>query len=448
MKIIILLFVLISVALATDLPTQIHIALAGKDANGDPNGMAVSWNTKSKSATSTVKFGTISASYSSSTTGQSSSYYETFNHHVVLSNLQPDTQYFYVVGDETSGWSTEHTFHSAPTSSDLRNDFSFFVFGDLGQINGDATEKYIKSNADDVKLIWHAGDVGYADDAFLHLKCVLQFCYESAFDEYMTNIEEWASKVPYMVAPGNHEADCHDPACLISKDKREKLSNFTAYNNRFRMPSPESDGVMNMWYSFNYGNVHFISVNTETDYPGAPEETRYVLPCGGFGDQLTWLENDLKAATANRVQRPWILAAGHHPIYNGNSVDTHLQTAVEDLFYKYGVDVFFTGHVHSYERSYPVYKSNVEKSYENPTATTHILIGGPGNDEMRNTPGSSTLRGLLGSVGPWTVVQDDYYGIGKVTIIDDSNLKFEYIRTGTGEVFDSINLSRNRNVKQ
>lgn len=29
----------------------------------------------------------------------------------------------------------------------------------------------------------------------------------------------YASKVPYMVVPGNHEAECHSPACLFSKRK-------------------------------------------------------------------------------------------------------------------------------------------------------------------------------------------------------------------------------------
>lgn len=28
------------------------------------------------------------------------------------------------------------------------------------------------------------------------------------------------------------------------------------------MPSAESGGVMNMWYSFNYKNVHFVNINT------------------------------------------------------------------------------------------------------------------------------------------------------------------------------------------
>lgn len=55
-----------------------------------------------------------------------------------------------------------------------------------------------------------------------------------------------------------------------------------------------------MWYSFDYGNVHFISIDTETGYPGAAEEKIYVLPCGGFGDQMTWLEADLKKVGLGR----------------------------------------------------------------------------------------------------------------------------------------------------
>lgn len=161
------------------------------------------------------------------------------------------------------------------------------------------------------------------------------------------------------------------------------LSNFTAYNARFRMPSQESGGKMNMHYSFNYGNAHFISIDTETGFPGAPEEKRMVLPCGGFGDQLNWLEADLKAANENRAERPWIFVQGHHPMYQGSSINVELQTAMEDLFYKYGVDVFFTGHAHHYERNLPVYKGVTEPNYNTPRAPVHLLAGGAGCDEMK-----------------------------------------------------------------
>ena len=306
---------------------------------------------------------------------------------------------------------------------------------------------------DGAKLVWHGGDISYADDAFLHKGCATKFCYEEVWDNYMQSIETWASRVPYMVAPGNHEAECHSPACLASKERKEKLSNFTAYNTRFRMPSEESKAsALNMHFSFNYGPVHFISIDTETGYPGAAEETKYVLPCGGFSDQLSWLEQDLIEANANRAQRPWIFVQGHHPMYQGRSINEGFAASMEQLFYDYGVDIYFSGHVHSYERDYPVYQGIPEFSYDNPRATTYIMVGGAGNDEMRNlevedpSPKEGTRPGSWSRsdrTGPWTAVTDEnHLGVGRVDIIDESTLKFQYFRTTTGEMFDSVVLKR------
>jgi hypothetical protein len=433
---------------------QVHIALAGADSTGNPTGFAVSWQTPTDTPTSTVKYGTSAGNYEFSATGSSSAYYETFHHHVVLPKLEPDTTYYYIVGDDQGGYSSEFKTISVPTSTSLRGNFSFAVYADLGLVNGDSAIAFVKEMVDDgAKLVWHGGDISYADDAFLHKGCVSKFCYEEVWDNFMQSIEPWASTVPYMVTPGNHEAECHDPNCLASKEKRAKLSNFTAYNTRFRMPSEESNSAaLNMHYSFNYGNVHFISLDTETGFPGSAEETRYVLPCGGFADQLSWLEQDLIEANANRAERPWIFAQGHHPMYQGKSVNKDFAAAMEKLFYDYGVDVYFSGHVHSYERDYPVYQSEVETSYDNPRATTYVMIGGAGNDEMRNADVTdpSPKEGLRpGSwsksdgTGPWTAVTDtNHLGVGRVDIIDDNTLEFHYFRTTTGENFDSFTLRR------
>jgi hypothetical protein len=61
------------------------------------------------------------------------------------------------------------------------------------------------------------------------------------------------------------------------------------------------------------------------------------------------------------------------------TVNTKFQTAMEELFYKYGVDIYFCGHQHLYERQYPTYKGEIQqRSYDNPLATTHLVIGGAG----------------------------------------------------------------------
>ena len=43
------------------------------------------------------------------------------------------------------------------------------------------------------------------------------------------------------------------------------------------MPSRESFGSKNMWYSFNYGPVHFVNINTETDFPSAPNDAKNIF---------------------------------------------------------------------------------------------------------------------------------------------------------------------------
>jgi len=326
-------------------PFQIHLALAGRDGAGNSNGMSVMWNTKLKTESSIVKYGTVSGELTQTAEGSSSAYYITWNHVVTLKDLKPDTVYYYSAGSKNmvgtkDKWSKERSFRTAPLSENLREKWAFSFFADLGVVNGAATTDYVATmlpaspqaaQGEDVRLVWHAGDAGYADDSFTHFGCYLHFCYEEVLDDFMQkSSDSWAAQVPYMLTPGNHEADCHSPACLAVKERKEHMSNFTVYNERFRMPSQESNGTLNMHYSFNYGNVHFISIDTETGFPGAPLETKYVLPCGGFADQMAWIEKDLIAANTPeaRAAQPWIMVAGHRPMYDASDINEAFQTGM------------------------------------------------------------------------------------------------------------------------
>lgn len=450
--------------ISQNIPNQIHIALAGKNAYNIANTMTISWSTINNTQQHLVKYGIQSNNYTLISNGYSKQYYKTFHHHTILSaDIQPNTLYYYIVGDEIDGFSDEFTFVSPTTKQDPNQSSTFLVYGDLGVWYSDDTMAYINKevNSGEIDLILHAGDISYADDSFLHKSCKFKSCYESTWDEYMDLVEGWVSKVPYMTAPGNHEADCHDDECILDKIQGQKLSNFTAYNTRFRMPSEEcGSNALNMHYSFNYKNIHFIAIDSETGYPNAPLEHKYYLPCGGFTEQLTWLEKDLISANENRNERPWIFVYGHRPIYQGNNTDVNLQAAIEDLFYKYNVDIYFTGHVHSYERTWPTYKSKVlstdpNTAYVNPLSTIYLILGGAGNDEMSdaNIPELNRANdptGLFqyknwsnGDYGPWSASVDlHHFGIGKVNVINSTTLKFDYIQTSINKIYDSIIIQK------
>lgn len=162
------------------------------------------------------------------------------------------------------------------------------------------------------------------------------------------------------------------------------FSNFSNYRARFNMPG-NTDSLM---YSFNMGPVHFIGISTELYY-----FMNYGLK--PLVNQYEWLEKDLIEATKpenrfvvvvnrwNNINpscllirkiRPWIITFGHRPMYCSNDNDndcTHSETLIrvglpfthffglEELFYKYGVDVEIWAHEHSYERLWPIYDYKV-----------------------------------------------------------------------------------------
>ncbi|KAG7384776.1 hypothetical protein PHYPSEUDO_002229 [Phytophthora pseudosyringae] len=101
------------------------------------------------------------------------------------------------------------------------------VYGDLGP--GDQSKNtlaYVNSlTSDKVDLIYHIGDV---------------------YNKWMNSLTLTMSSMPYMVLVGNHEAECHSPACQVSPTKAKALGNYAAYNTRFKMPSKEVGGKLNM----------------------------------------------------------------------------------------------------------------------------------------------------------------------------------------------------------
>ncbi|KAJ8527468.1 hypothetical protein ON010_g14794 [Phytophthora cinnamomi] len=381
--------------------------------------------------------------------------YSLYSYHAIVTSLKPNTKYFFKVGSATSKKfrSAVSSFTTARKSGD-DSPFTVAVYGDMGaDANAVETNKYVNGLVDKVDFVYHLGDVSYADDAFLSAKTAFGFYYEQVYNKFMNSMTNIMRRMAYMVLVGNHEAECHSPSCLLSDSKLDQLGNYSAFNSRFRMPSNESGGVLNMWYSYEYASVHFTTVSSETDYPHAPSNayhTHHVY--GHFGDQLAWLEEDLKAADANRDNVPWLVVGMHRPMYTIRSCDAdgkpnndfealNVQEAFEALLIKYKVDLVLQGHVHAYERQYPVANGSavmhgVSKdatTYKNPQAPVYVISGSAGGPE-----------GLYKYKHPespkWHAVMDNKHYSVTLLSVSPTNLTLTTVESATGAVIDKFSV--------
>ena len=93
-------------------------------------------------------------------------------------------------------------------------------------------------------------------------------------------------------------------------------------------------------YSYDYGDAHWtvLDANPYADW-NAP-----IL--------RDWLEADLASA----AQKPWRFVAFHHPGFSSSKAhfEDQRMRILAPIFEKAKVDIVFNGHVHNYQRSYPL----------------------------------------------------------------------------------------------
>ncbi|UJR10227.1 hypothetical protein I4U23_014440 [Adineta vaga] len=409
-------------------PEQIHLSYGL-----DPSLMIVTWVTLTEVNDSIVEYGQLDL-FDKRATGSVSIFQDSgdekrqeYIHRVVLHDLIPGQKYFYHCGSDEYGWSPLFWFTA------MRNDSNFVVrmavYGDMGKDNAQSMARLQEeTQAGHFDLILHVGDMAYDmnDDNARY------------GDQYMNSIESIAGYIPYMTCPGNHE----------------NAYNFSQYVAKFSMPWPNNTygGDANHYYSFNVGPVHVISFSTEFYY-----YLQY-----GFEqiiNQYQWIERDLKEANKpeNRAKHPWIITMAHKPMYCSNNNDDECLFAngyifirlglpfiqafgFEDLFAKYGVDLEFWAHEHSYERLWPVYNTTVyngtKGAYIDPDAPVHIVTGSAGCNE-RHDP--------FGVPRPWTAFQNNDYGYTRMNIYNSSHLYLEQVSDDQGgKVIDSMWLIKSK----
>lgn len=116
---------------------------------------------------------------------------------------------------------------------------------------------------------------------------------------------------------------------------------------------------------------------------------------------------------------------------------TGLRYGIEPLLEQHKVDMYFTGHIHMYERSLPVMRGQVEQSYVNPSGVVHINTGNSGGRSgFENGPPANFTGMRLTDTPCYT----------RITIRNATHLGFEQAHAGNGSVLDSFELSKVRSA--
>lgn len=295
-----------------------------------------------------------------------------------LSGLDPATNYYYAIYDGEKRLTPEdksYRFKTHPargTSAPLY----FWVVGDSGTGGANqakvhtAMRDYNKAQKSQLDLYIHVGDMAYGSGTDTQFSERFFRMYEPT----LRNTVCWA-------AMGNHEGK-------TSKGKDGTGPFYDAYICPTRGEAGGLPSGKEAYYSFNYGNVHFVVLDSH-DLDRRPG-----------GAMARWLKADIEKTKAE-----WLIAYFHHPPYTKGSHDSdkesqliEMREHIMPILEGGGVDVVFTGHSHIYERS-----MLINGAYQTPTTAKGVILDDGDGDPEGDGPYLKS-KGLVPNNGTIQVV--------------------------------------------
>jgi hypothetical protein len=355
------------------------------------------------------------------------------NQHVIrLTGLAPATRYFYGVGSltEVLAQGPGCRFVTAPLSGQSVST-RIWAVGDSGGLSygetnvipmRDAYYSFTQTRRSDVWLL--LGDNAYEDGTDEEF----QLNFFNVFPSMLRQTPPWPTI-------GNHETYSADSG------------GWFPYLDVFSTPTNgEAGGVpsgTNRYYSFNYGNIHFVSLDAMTQ-SRAPD-----------GPMANWLRADLDANT-----NLWLIAFWHHPPYSKGTHDSDSEIELIEMRQKivpileaHGVDLVLCGHSHNYERSFLI---NGHYGFSTNLSPSMILDHGSGREGdtgayIKVNSGRQANKGTVYVVagtggdlqprfGHHPVMFTDASLIGSVVIDINTNRLDARFLLSTGDIADSFTI--------
>ncbi|NHI88522.1 MAG: hypothetical protein EAX87_03305, partial [Candidatus Thorarchaeota archaeon] len=209
--------------------------------------------------------------------------------------------------------------------------YTFIAYGDtrassgggVSPLHDDLVSRYLQLS--DPELILHTGDLltqGGEDANW------------PGYEQSLSAVGEWDPNLKIYYAVGNHEQYTSGPP---DDDWSTYLSHVD-----FSDVVDESAGETELYYSFDWRNIHFIFLNSIDGWVGE----NFTCPTA----QWNWLLSDFE-----NNNKEFIIVSMHNPSYSvrADRPDRWAQAAAiraefHDLFVQSGVDIVFAGHDHQY----------------------------------------------------------------------------------------------------
>lgn len=233
--------------------------------------------------------------------------------------LLPSTTYVYRVCDKAVDVATPEC--TLRATDPRANSFTFAHVSD-SQAGVDEFGRVMKTVSESSDFVIHTGDVvQYAQ-------------YEQEWTDMLDGNYEYVMGMPMMAIAGNHETSYNNATYETVKH----------FNNN--IPT-QSSLALGYYYSFVYGDVKFIMLNTND-----LDNNRLKA------DQYDWLISELEGNTSK-----WTVVSMHNPMYSvgkygsdetRNAIALALRDQLGAVFAEYGVDLVLQAHDHAISRTFPI----------------------------------------------------------------------------------------------
>ena len=345
---------------------------------------------------------------------------DTVYSNALLSGLFPNTTYHYSVSNDGVNWSPDVTFTTAAPGP---SDFRFTMVGD--EATSDESSLPIAQVIAGLRPKFNVvvGDLSYAGDGSGYYTNgvptgVTDFS-PANWDAYLGIVGPAAAQsIPWQVGVGNHEMEPLDNFGYVGFTTRFPQ----AYAPR-RSPAPRwpRRSPMATWPS--------SSLTATTCRRSCPTTTATPR-----ASRPAWLAEQLAEYRAPWSGIDFIIVGFHNWCISTNTThgsDGGIRMVWQSLFDRYQVDLVVSGHVHAYERSYPIRGGDVTKVVPSggkvhPAAdgTTYIGAGGGGQGLYTGWYGATGGGDPANASGPplvweWTGIDTAGGGTGTAEDIPD-----------------------------